>query len=96
MRTRVELLTITRHLTPFPRCVHPGLREEAMTAWLPPNLLAYFTPREPLKYAPPLDHLPWDTKAKPYTGVGQYASLFEVRSAWISLPPVQYSYICFI
>lgn len=48
-----------------------------MTAWLPPNLLAYFTPREPLKYAPPLDHLPWDTKARPYTGVGQYASLFE-------------------
>ena len=52
-----------------------------MTAWLPPNLLAYFTPREPLKYAPPLDHLPWDTKARPYTGVGHYARLFEVRRA---------------
>ena len=48
-----------------------------MTHCLPPNLLVFFAPREPIKYLSPLDHLPWETKAKPYTGVSQYLSLFE-------------------
>jgi U1 small nuclear ribonucleoprotein len=48
-----------------------------MTYCLPPNLLVFFAPRDPIKYVAPLDHLPWDTKAKPYTGVSQYLSLFE-------------------
>ena len=48
-----------------------------MTHCLPPNLLVFFAPREPIKYLAPLDHLPWETKAKPYTGVSQYLSLFE-------------------
>ena len=51
-----------------------------MTAFLPPNLLALFAPRNPIPFLQPLDkprHLkrPW-----PYSGVAQYLTVFEVRS----------------
>lgn len=49
-----------------------------MTAYLPPNLLAMFAPRDPLPYFPPLDHLPWEKKPWLYTGVAQYLEEFEV------------------
>lgn len=49
-----------------------------MTAFLPPNLLALFAPREPLPYFPPIDELSWERKPWPYSGVAQYLEEFEV------------------
>ncbi len=49
-----------------------------MTQYLPPNLLAFFAPREPLPFLPPVVKLPHEKKTKGYFGVGQYLHLFEV------------------
>ena len=49
-----------------------------MTQYLPPNLLALFTAREPIPYFPPLDKLPWEKKPWPYNGVSQFLNPFEV------------------
>lgn len=49
-----------------------------MTAFLPPNLLALFAPREPLPFIPPLQELPCEKKPWLYAGVAQYLSEFEV------------------
>lgn len=43
-----------------------------MTAQLPPNLLALFAPRPPLRYLPPNDHAPEERKTQPISGVAQY------------------------
>ncbi|KAH9390651.1 U1 small nuclear ribonucleoprotein 70 kDa [Tyrophagus putrescentiae] len=48
-----------------------------MTQYLPPNLLAFFAPREPLPFLPPVVKLPHEKKTKGYFGVGQYLHLFE-------------------
>ncbi|XP_065835939.1 U1 small nuclear ribonucleoprotein 70 kDa-like [Oscarella lobularis] len=48
-----------------------------MTAFLPPNLLALFAPRDPIPYASPLDQLVWEKKPWNYSGVSQYLHLFE-------------------
>ena len=50
-----------------------GQQNSAMTAYLPPNLLALFEPR------PPLEHidLPEKRKLPPYTGIGSLVSNFE-------------------
>ncbi len=49
-----------------------------MTAFLPPNLLALFAPRDPIPYLPPIDKLPHEKKTQGYSGVAQYLSQFEV------------------
>ena len=49
-----------------------------MTAFLPPNLLALFAPREPLPYFPPIDEQPWEKKPWLYSGVAQHLEEFEV------------------
>ena len=33
-----------------------------MTAFLPPNLLALFAPRDPIPFFPPVDKLPFEKK----------------------------------
>ncbi|KAF2773058.1 RNA-binding domain-containing protein [Teratosphaeria nubilosa] len=43
-----------------------------MTDKLPPNLLALFAPRPPLRYLPPADHAPEDRKTAAITGVSRY------------------------
>jgi len=49
-----------------------------MTAFLPPNLLALFAPRDPIPYLPPADKLPYEKKVTHnYTGIAQYVHLFE-------------------
>jgi len=49
-----------------------------MTAFLPPNLLALFAPRDPIPYMPPVDKLPYEKKVTHnYTGIAQYVHLFE-------------------
>jgi U1 small nuclear ribonucleoprotein len=49
-----------------------------MTAFLPPNLLALFAPRDPVPYLEPATKLPHETKRCPIQGVAQYVQLFEV------------------
>lgn len=49
-----------------------------MTQFLPPNLLAFFAPREPIPFLPPPTRLSHEKKSKGYSGVGQYLHLFEV------------------
>ena len=40
-----------------------------MTAFLPPNLLALFAPRDPIVFMPPVDKLPYEKKVTHnYTG----------------------------
>ena len=55
-----------------------------MTAFLPPNLLALFAPRDPLPFRPPVEKLPHEKRAivekndvSNYTGIAQYCHLFE-------------------
>jgi U1 small nuclear ribonucleoprotein len=49
-----------------------------MTAFLPPNLLALFAPRDPIPYLPPAEKLPFEKKVTHnYTGIAQYVHLFE-------------------
>jgi U1 small nuclear ribonucleoprotein len=55
-----------------------------MTQFLPPNLLALFAPRDPIKYLPPTEKLPFEKKTHGYTGVSQYLDLFEVRPSPVS------------
>ncbi|KAI1811507.1 U1 small nuclear ribonucleoprotein of 70kDa MW N terminal-domain-containing protein [Poronia punctata] len=43
-----------------------------MTDKLPPNLLALFAPRPPLRWLPAPDHAPEERKSAPITGTGQY------------------------
>jgi U1 small nuclear ribonucleoprotein 70kDa len=51
-----------------------------MTDKLPPNLLALFTPRPPLRYLPPSDYAPERRHTSQITGVGQYlAALNEYK-----------------
>jgi U1 small nuclear ribonucleoprotein len=45
-----------------------------MTDKLPPNLLALFAPRPPLRYLPPSDHSPEERRTANITGVAQYLS----------------------
>lgn len=52
-----------------------------MTQFLPPNLLAFFAPREPLPFLPPTVKQPHEKKTRGYGSVGQYLHLFEV-SFW--------------
>lgn len=49
-----------------------------MTQFLPPNLLALFTARDPIPYLPPADKLTYEKKRDPYTGVAEYLDHFEV------------------
>ena len=50
-----------------------------MTQYLPPNLLALFAPREPIKYLSPAQKLPFEKDTTGYSGVATYLKLFEVR-----------------
>ena len=50
-----------------------------MTAFLPPNLLALFAPRDPIPYMPPADKLPHEKKKGISGGVSIYLSEFEVN-----------------
>lgn len=50
-----------------------------MTAQLPPNLLALFSARPPLRYLPPADHAPEDRRTHPITGVAQYLDQLKAK-----------------
>ena len=50
-----------------------------MTQFLPPNLLALFTARDPIPYLPPAEKLTYEKKRDPYTGVAEYLDHFEVN-----------------
>lgn len=43
-----------------------------MTDRLPPNLLALFAPRPPLRWVPPCDHPPEERKTAPVSGLAEY------------------------
>lgn len=43
-----------------------------MTDKLPPNLLALFAPRPPLRWVPPPDHAPEKRKTLPVSGVAEF------------------------
>lgn len=51
--------------------------DETMTDRLPPNLLALFAPRPPLRYLPPADHPPEDRKTPHITGVAAYKHMLN-------------------
>ena len=48
-----------------------------MTDKLPPNLLALFQPRPPLRYLPQVDHAPGERKTCPVSGVAGYLDAFK-------------------
>ena len=60
-----------------------------MTDKLPPNLLALFAPRPPLRYLPFSDHAAEDRKTAPITGVAQYLDKlrepddYEPTESWL-------------
>jgi len=43
-----------------------------MTDKLPPNLLALFAPRPPLRWVPPSDHAPGERKTAPISGLAAF------------------------
>jgi hypothetical protein len=43
-----------------------------MTAQLPPNLLALFAPRPPLRWVPPSDHAPEERKTAQISGIAAF------------------------
>ena len=58
-----------------------------MTDKLPPNLLALFAPRPPLRYLPPSDLAPGERKTTKPSGVGQYmAALQEYKETDVYHP----------
>lgn len=48
-----------------------------MTDKLPPNLLALFAPRPPLRWVPPSDHAPAERKTAAITGLASYLPALE-------------------
>lgn len=50
-----------------------------MTQFLPPNLLALFAPRDPIRYLPPACKLPHEKKNAGYIGLGEFVKFFEVN-----------------
>lgn len=48
-----------------------------MTQYLPPNLLALFNPRDPIRYLPPTGKLPYEKKNRGYVGVADFVKFFE-------------------
>jgi len=48
-----------------------------MTAFLPPNLLALFAPRDPIPHRPPVGKLTHEKKRDAYHGVSAFLNLFE-------------------
>jgi hypothetical protein len=48
-----------------------------MTDKLPPNLLALFAPRPPLRWVPPSDFAPEKRKTAPISGVAAYLSALQ-------------------
>ena len=48
-----------------------------MTDKLPPNLLALFAARPPLRYLPPSDHAPEERKTNNIGGVAQFLSAID-------------------
>ena len=51
----------------------------SMTYCLPPNLLALFTPREPIPFLAPIAKLPHEKKREHQGGIAQLVNLFEVE-----------------
>lgn len=53
-----------------------------MTAFLPPNLIALFAPREPIEFRPPEDDLPWerDRAKHPYSGIATFINDFDAST----------------
>ena len=52
-----------------------------MTDKLPPNLLALFAPRPPLRYLPPADHPPEERSTARITGIAQYLPALKEKAA---------------
>jgi len=50
-----------------------------MTAFLPPNLIALFAPRDSIDFKPPVDDLKWerDRSKHPYSGIAQFVTDFD-------------------
>jgi hypothetical protein len=53
------------------------IRRAIMTDKLPPNLLALFAPRPPLRWVPPSDHAPAERKTAHVTGVAAFLPQLE-------------------
>jgi hypothetical protein len=65
-----------------------------MTDKLPPNLLALFAPRPPLRYLDPPDHAPQERRTIPVSGVAQYlpaldeykeTDVYEPTESWLQM-----------
>ena len=52
-----------------------------MTDKLPPNLLALFAPRPPVRYLPPADHAPEDRFTHHVSGVAQFLPQLQEKAA---------------
>ena len=53
-----------------------------MTAFLPPNLIALFAPRDRIEFKAPIGELPHekDRSKNPYSGIAQFVSEFDPHS----------------
>jgi U1 small nuclear ribonucleoprotein len=60
-----------------------------MTDKLPPNLLALFTPRPPLRYLPPSDHAPEHRHTSVITGVGAYLAALNEHKKTDDIAPTE-------
>jgi U1 small nuclear ribonucleoprotein 70kDa len=63
-----------------------------MTDKLPPNLLALFAPRPPLRWVPPSDHAPEERKTANISGIGAFlpqlqeykaTDVYEPTESWL-------------
>ncbi|KAL2048148.1 hypothetical protein N7G274_000059 [Stereocaulon virgatum] len=60
-----------------------------MTHKLPPNLLALFTARPPLRYLQPPDHAPEERKTSNIAGVAQYLGALEDYKETVPYEPTE-------
>lgn len=60
-----------------------------MTDKLPPNLLALFAPRPPLRWVPPSDHAPEERKTAHITGVAAFLPQLEEYKATDKYEPTE-------
>jgi len=60
-----------------------------MTDKLPPNLLALFAPRPPLRWVPPSDHAPAERKTATVSGIASFLPALEEYKATDKYEPTE-------
>jgi U1 small nuclear ribonucleoprotein len=60
-----------------------------MTDKLPPNLLALFAPRPPLRYIPPADRAPDDVRPSKISGVAEFIPELKTYAEEIPYTPTE-------